>query len=463
VAFNVSYIISATDRFSATGRKIADSMNRIKSNMESLQTAADKTSKKFKSMAGAMAPVSVGVAGLAGASVMAAAKMETMQTAFTTMTGSAENAALLMQDLRRLAAKTPFELEGIGASTKQLLAFGVQQKDVVSVLTDLGDIAAGANVPLQDMASIYGKMKAKGKAMTEELLQMSDRGIPIIDVLAKQMGVAKDRVFDLASESKISFKDVTKAMASMTGKGGIFFNQMEAQSQTLSGKWSTLTDAFTEAGAVLGDQIVKTTDLKNIMDKVTQSIGDITAAISVWMMQNPQMAKLIIYAGLLVAALTPILLVFAGIAAAVGILAPLGAAIAGISIAGLAGAAVFLGWVAAIGAVVYAGWWLYKNWDEVWRSISDVIGGTIESIIMRIEALKASIAGMISSIVETIKTGLLDSPIGFLLGGVLEGGSTEANINVNINDKGGNVGNVSSSSSGNANVNVGKNMAGAGG
>lgn len=43
-----------------------------------------------------------------------------------------------------------------------------------------------------------------------------------------------------------------------------------------------------------------------------------------------------------------------------------------------------------------------------------------------------------------------------------KGESSQATIDVNINDKGGNVGAIKSQSSGNANVNVGKNMAGAG-
>ena len=59
--------------------------------------------------------------------------------------------------LTDFTAKTPFQLEDVGAAAKMLLSFGVAGDDIIDRLQVLGDIAAGANVPLQDMAAIYGK------------------------------------------------------------------------------------------------------------------------------------------------------------------------------------------------------------------------------------------------------------------------------------------------------------------
>ena len=64
---------------------------------------------------------------------------------------------------------------------KLLLAFGVEGDQIIGKLQFLGDIASGAGVPIQDLAQIYGKAMAKGKAQTEELNQMSERGVPILD------------------------------------------------------------------------------------------------------------------------------------------------------------------------------------------------------------------------------------------------------------------------------------------
>ena len=130
------------------------------------------------------------------------ASLETLATSFESMLGSAGEAAAMVERLTTFSAKTPFQIEGIGRATKSLLAFGVQGDEIVGKLQFLGDIAAGAGVPLADLAQIYGKAMAKGKAQTEELNQMSERGVPILTALV-----------DLAAKygNEISKEDVYKA------------------------------------------------------------------------------------------------------------------------------------------------------------------------------------------------------------------------------------------------------------
>ena len=93
--------------------------------------------------------------------------------------------------------------------------------------------------------------------MTLELLQLSDR-IPIIDVLAKQMKVPKQAIFDLASKGKIGFEILATAMESMTKDGVTFADQMKKQSASLFGLFSTPKDNVFNALAEIGDIMVDT-------------------------------------------------------------------------------------------------------------------------------------------------------------------------------------------------------------
>ena len=73
-----------------------------------------------------------GAIGALGKSVVdITAKFEQWEIAFTTLTGSAENAARLLKDIKDFAATTPFELPGLVDSSKQLLAFGFQQEEII--------------------------------------------------------------------------------------------------------------------------------------------------------------------------------------------------------------------------------------------------------------------------------------------------------------------------------------------
>lgn len=278
------------DKLGSAFVEVRAKMDKLKKDLgkatSSVKTSANKMSSSFKEssnkMVASMSRARLAILGIAtalalvGRSVFnATASIESMQVALESALGSASAANQLLEELKEFSAKTPFQLENIAGATRQLLAAGVGAEEVISQLKILGDIASGANVPLSDMASIFAKIENKGKAMTEEILQLSDRGVPIIRVLADEFGVAREEIFLLASQGKISADVINNAFISMTSEGGIFFDQMQKQSETLSGKLSTLidnakllADAF---GRVLGPAI------KAVFDLVTSLIQGLTS------------------------------------------------------------------------------------------------------------------------------------------------------------------------------------------
>lgn len=475
MAFNISYIFSAVDRFSAVAGRIRGSMQSVQDTANSVSKSIDGFGKGMRSTGRDLMPATLGIGALAGFALNASAKMETLGTSFRTMTGGADNAARLMEDLRAFGARTPFEIEGIGGATKQLLAFGVAQNQIIPTLTTLGDISSGAGVPLSDMAAIFGKMKSKGKAMTEELLQMSDRGIPIVDVLAKGFKVTKEKVFDMASKGKISFAVMEKALAKMTGAGGIFYNQMEEQSKTLAGRWSTMSDAITESLTVLGDTLVETFDIKQLLADASVELGAITAKVREFIKENPKLTKFALIAVGIVAALAPLLIILGFMASGIAALAPiislvtflftalatvgsvLGTVISFLAAATNLAVLPFLLIVAAVVAVIAALYLLWSNWDTV----SSYIGDGIESLVAWFTGLADTLSGVFANLGAMARKVFEESPLGKLItfAGNLIGGDSKTTIDVNINDKGGNVGSVDSSSSGSgATTNVGRNM-----
>lgn len=304
-------------------------------------------SKKMRDVGkGLTLKVSAPLAALGGFALKASADLETLKVAFESMTGSAQKAAQIVKDLTDFTARTPFQMEGVGASAKQLLAFGVQSDDLVDTLGLLGDIAAGANVPLTDMAQIFGKARAKGKLMTEELLQLSERGVPIIDTLAERLGVTKQEIFDLASKSKISFDLMVESFEQLTGEGGVFANQMEKQSKTLAGLFSTLKDNVILALAAIGDELVETFDLKQLTSDLISGIQDVVK----WFKNlDPVTKKVAIVMAAVAAAIGPVLL-------GIGLLiSPIGLVVAGLTLITTAIAGVVTAWDEIEAAIVGVG------------------------------------------------------------------------------------------------------------
>lgn len=216
-------------------------------------------------------------------------EFQQLEVAFKTMLGSEEKAATLMNQLVRTAAITPFDLQGVANGAKQLLAYGVSADEVNKRLTQLGDIASGLSIPLNDLVYLYGTTITQGKMFTQDLRQFQGRGIPIADELAKQFGVAKEKVGELVTAGKVGSKEFIAAIDAMTAPGSKFGGLMEEQSKTISGQISNIEDAFdtmlndigkSQQGLISGTLDVTSTLIEN-WQTVLAILGDITAAYGV--------------------------------------------------------------------------------------------------------------------------------------------------------------------------------------
>lgn len=176
--------------------------------------------------------------------IQARGEIQQLEVAFTTMLGSSEKANVLMAQLIETAVKTPFELRDVADGARQLLAYGFAAEDVNQTLIRLGDIAAGLSIPLGDLIYVYGTTMTQGRLYTRDLLQFTTRGIPMIDELAKQLGVGKSEVQGLVEAGRVGFPEVQKVIESLTNEGGKFGGLMEAQSKTITGQISNIKDSF---------------------------------------------------------------------------------------------------------------------------------------------------------------------------------------------------------------------------
>lgn len=217
-------------------------------------------------------------------------EIEQLEVAFGVMLGSAGKSRELMSELTAFAAKTPFGLTEAARSAQQLIAYGVEGKDVVDTLRQLGDIAAGLNQPIGDLAYLYGTTMVQGRMYTQDLNQFLSRGIPLTAELAKQFGVAESEVKGLVEDGKVGFAQLQKAIESLTGEGGKFGGLISAQSATIEGRLSNLADDFdaklNEIGQSSEGLIYDTIDALDFLvknwEKVAGVMGTVAASYGVY-------------------------------------------------------------------------------------------------------------------------------------------------------------------------------------
>lgn len=231
-------------------RQVSDTTITESAMMEqSLQNMAQNGAKYIVSYL-----VGQGMGSLLQSIVTTRGQFQQLEIAFETMLRSGTKSKALMDQLVVTAAKTPFDLQGIASSTKQMLAYGSSVENVVDEIVMLGNVASGVGAPLGEIAYLYGTLRAQGRAYAVDIRQFAGRGIPIYEELAKVIGVSKDEVSALITEGKVGFAEVEQAFKNMTSSSGVYYNLMQEQSKSLTGMISNLGDAWDSALNKIGQE-----------------------------------------------------------------------------------------------------------------------------------------------------------------------------------------------------------------
>lgn len=177
-------------------------------------------------------------------SITMAAELEESRVAFDTMIGSGEKAGEFLKDLEKFALRTPFNLGDLQEQSKRLLAYGFNVDEVIPIIEDLGNIAAGVGRDkLPQLTLAFGQVKAAGKLTGMELRQFTEAGVPLLEELAKVTKKSAAQVkSDMEKGIAPSFEQVRQALDNLSGPGGRFEDLMDKQSRTLPGIISNLQD-----------------------------------------------------------------------------------------------------------------------------------------------------------------------------------------------------------------------------
>lgn len=390
-------VINAIDKT----RSAFDSARR---NVENLQARLDMSADASKKFALALGAGGVAIAGLGALAIKAAADMEQTRISFTTMLGSAEKADVFIRQLVDFAKKTPFELKGLEQASKQLLAYGATQEEVIPELKMLGDITAGVGADkLPQLILAFGQVRAATKLTGMELRQFTEAGVPLLDELGKSMGKSAAEIKDMVSEGEIGFEDVKKAMAAMTGEGGRFNNLMEKQAGSLNGMISNLKDAWDIFLRGEGQQLLVWAKafVAVLIDIIQNHLPKWIALIKqvVDFFQEHKVAIYIV-AGAIVGALIPaILSSVVAFAALVIAMAPwlIGGAIVGGIVAGIV-------WIVQNWDILKSA--VFAVWDAILAKINSVLNPIKETFSLFREVFLAgwnAIRDGVSAAIETIK------------------------------------------------------------
>lgn len=223
------------------------------------------------------------------------AGMESYLTNFKVMLGDEQLAAEKLEEIRRMAASTPFTLSDLTDGTQTLLQFGIAADDTTTVLKQLGDISLGNADKLQTLVRAYGRMSSAQKVTLENVNMMIDAGFNPLNQICDATGESMSDLYKRISDGKVGFDELAAAVNAATSEGGQFYNGMLEASQTVNGRLSTLQDnisaligkltdgLFKAYGDIIGkanELVVAFLDDDEKMRQLKETIGVVTAVVT---------------------------------------------------------------------------------------------------------------------------------------------------------------------------------------
>jgi tape measure domain-containing protein len=275
-------------RLSVEDRQFIAGMMRASQAAQGFGTSVQMSQTKMAALAGAVG----GVASAVGMSFMQMGKSAT-QFAFNTVASfeqtrigfegilqSGEAAQSFLADLQQFAAKTPFEFTELATASKQLLAVGYAAGDVLPMMSKLGDTAANLGLgsdALQMVIRAFGQIKGAGKAMTQDLYQISNAlpGFNPFKAMGDSMGKTQAETRKMVEQGLIpsdkAIAGILEGMAKMPGAAGA----MGRQVNTINGQLSNLKDTI-QINLIKAFQ--NTTPAVNALKSIVAGVGPAIAA-----------------------------------------------------------------------------------------------------------------------------------------------------------------------------------------
>lgn len=232
--------------------------------------------------AAAFGVVAAGAGAALGFGLKIAKDAESAKIGFETMLGSGQKADAFLKQLKDFAAKTPFEFPELRESASRLLAVGTNAKDVIPIMSALGDATAGMGTGSEGISravTALSQMQQKGKVTGEEMLQLTEAGIPAWDSLATVMGVSVPEAQEAVTKGQVKVNTLMEAIQSRAGPAFQRLNGlMDKQSQSLEGMVSTLKDSIGELLGGLVGPLLPT--IKNLVGAIAPVLTGLVKALA---------------------------------------------------------------------------------------------------------------------------------------------------------------------------------------
>lgn len=182
-----------------------------------------------------------------------AAEREMYQRGFETTLGK-EAGNKLYADIKEFGDKTAYDTTTMLGKGKEMLAYGIEGKNVMELMGIIGDIAGGNTNNFSGLSYAISQSLAAGKLNAQDKNQMVNYGLNPLEFVAKDQGISVAEATKLMSDGKITADMLMDAMRLAVSEGERFFNGTNALSDTYEAMSGQLESAWNNLEAAAGEK-----------------------------------------------------------------------------------------------------------------------------------------------------------------------------------------------------------------
>lgn len=252
---------SADDKLRGLSKTVTTKLGRAFSSMGRLATGTLKgIGRQVLSLKGAIVGLGLGL--LAKSAVDTASGFEQMQISLDTITKGKGEETFRM--LNEWALQMPVNTQKAIDSYRLMLAMGLKPTiEQMTILVDTASALGGGEEAMQGISRALGQMAAKGKVSAEELMQLAERGVPAMQILADRFGNVETSTLDAGETVQALFEGMEQLY------GGQSQKQMSTYAglvEAIKGYWTEFVKNVMESGVF---DYIKT-HLDNIVSKIQE-------------------------------------------------------------------------------------------------------------------------------------------------------------------------------------------------
>ncbi|WP_434792932.1 tape measure protein (plasmid) [Borreliella burgdorferi] len=288
-------------------KNLGKTLKNLGKGLVNVKDLANKTGEAFDQMLSSFAPVVLAVkiiegigstiSGIFTGAMDAIDEFNQEASTFSDMLGNEKLGKSLAESMRTFGDETLFARDAITNATKTMLSYGATASQVEERMKMFGEAAGESSEGLEKLAEVYSRVESSNRVNLEDLYALRDAGIDITDILSEEAGVAGEALFKAASDGKIGFEALNKALSKATSEGGKFYGKTVREAKTLAQAQQQTAKMseklFLDIGKALEPMMIGFEKVKQFLIKgILEPLTKVTAGV-IYLIQK--LTELVVY------------------------------------------------------------------------------------------------------------------------------------------------------------------------